>query len=47
MFLDHKFFKRFDNVQFLKSFTPGRNKVDGKIADIRAFKIISKHRNIF
>ena len=47
IFLDHKFLKRFDNVQFLKSIRPGPNKGDSKITDIWAFKIIPKQRNIF
>ena len=42
MMLDYKFFKRFNNVPFLKSIRPGRNKGDSKITDIRAFKTITK-----
>ena len=47
MFLDLKFFKSFDNVQFLKSIRPGHNKGDSKITDIRAFKIIPKLKIVF
>ena len=47
MFLDHTFFKRFNNVQFLRSIRPGRNKGDSKITDIRGFEIIPKQRNKF
>ena len=47
MFLYHKFFKRFNNLQFFKSVGPGRTKGESKITDIRAFKIIPKQRNIF
>ena len=47
MMLDYKFFKRFNSVPFLKCIRPGRNKGDNKIADIIAFKIIPKQRNIF
>ena len=37
MFLENKFFKRFDNVQFLESIRPERN---SRITDIRAVKEI-------
>ena len=40
MFLDNKLFKRFDNVQFLKSIRPERNKGDSRITNIRAGKEI-------
>ena len=38
MYLGHKFFKRFKNVQFFKRIRPRCNKGDSKVTDFRASK---------
>lgn len=42
MYLNHAFFKSFDEVPFFRSIRPGRGKGDAKITDIRALSVHSK-----
>lgn len=37
-YLDHSFFKKFNNVQFCKNIRPGRGKGDSKVTDIRGIQ---------
>lgn len=37
-YLNHEFFRKFDDVQFYKSIRPGRGKGDAKVTDMRAIQ---------